>query len=629
MAEWINNLRLHVKAALRRRQLNRDLEEEMSFHLALSKSRHEAKGSTAEEAQAAARHEFGNVTRFQEVCRDMWTFVSLENLWLDLRFAARMLARQPGFTAMAILSLGLGIGANTAVFTLMNDLLLKSLPVNDPAHLVAIGNGQSIGVMVGLSGRIDIFPYDFFRDVESQKEPFQGVAAYGTFTVRVAIRPGGDRTGPVEQAFGQLVSGNFFHVVGAHTVAGRAIEPNDDAEPGRGALAVISYDYWQRRFGGDPGAIGRTIVVNQTPFTVIGVASPNFHGVALESNPPDMWLPLTMQQQVMLGSSLLGPGDPYWLHMVGRLRPGASMAQAQEWMTLRLRRYMVEAEGAGIAADRREDIAKSAVELLPGGNGVSTIRGRYAEAVEALMGIVVLVLLIACGNLANYFLAKMAAREREITTRLALGAGTSRIVRQMLTEAMLLSLLGGGVGLLFAAWGTRVLIAFVNGWGERTPFDPNPDVAVLAFTATISLLTGLLFGLVPAWRATGINLAPGLKASSRSSAAESVRLGRFPMSKILLTVQVALSLVLLMGAGLFAGTLRNLENQSFGFNPSHVLFAEVDPRLAGYNADQLPALYQRLLAVLSTQPGVQSAAISHTPPIWRRYGKAVGLSRSL
>jgi predicted permease len=617
MPEWISNFRLRIKAALRRRELDRDLEEEMRFHLALAKSRHEARGRAADEARAAAQREFGNVTRFQEVCRDMWTFVAFENLWQDLRFASRMLAKQPGFTAMAILSLGLGIGANTAVFTLMNDLLLKDLPVDDPEHLVAIGNGESIGVMVGLSGKIDIFPYDFFRGVESQREPFRGTAAYGTFTVRVATRQGGASAGPAEQAFGQLVSGNFFHVVGAHTIAGRAIEPSDDAEPGRGTVVVISYDYWQRRFAGDPGAIGRTIVMNQTPLTVIGVAQPRFYGVALESSPPDMWLPLTMQPQVMQQHSFLTPGGPYWLHMVGRLRPGVSMAQAQEWMTLRMQRYMLQAEGTSIATDRREDIAKSSVELIQGGHGVSTIRGRYAGAVVALMGNVVLVLLIACANLANYFLAKMATREREITTRLALGAATSRIVRQMLTEAMMLSLIGGCLGILLAAWGTRALIAFVGSWGERTPFDPTPDGAVLAFTAGLSFLTGLSFGLVPAWRATRMNLAPGLKSSSRSSAGENVRLSRFPISKILLTAQVAFSLVLLMGAGLFVGTLRNLENQSFGFNPGHVLFAEIDPRLAGYKPDQLPALYQRLLAELSAQPGVQSLSISHTPPIWR------------
>ena len=617
MPEWISNFRLRMKAALRRRELDRDLEEEMRFHLALAKSRHEARGRGADEARAAAQREFGNVTRFQEVCRDMWTFVAFENLWQDVRFAARMLAKQPGFTAMAILSLGLGIGANTAVFTLMNDLLLKDLPVNDPEHLVAIGNGESIGVMVGLSGKIDIFPYDFFRGVESQREPFQGTAAYGTFSVRVAVRPGGAPAGPAEQAFGQLVSGNFFRVVGAHAIAGRAIEPSDDAEPGRGTVAVISYDYWQRRFAGDPGAIGRTIVMNQTPFTVIGVAPPRFYGVALESSPPDMWLPLTMQPQVMQQPSFLVPNGPYWLHMVGRLRSGVSMAQAQEWTTLRMRRYMLQAEGTTIATDRREDIAKSSVELIQGGHGVSTIRGRYAGAVVALMGIVVLVLLIACANLANYFLAKMAMREREITTRLALGAATSRIVRQMLTEAMMLSLIGGCLGILLAAWGTRALIAFLGSYGERTPFDPTPDAAVLAFTAGVSLLTGLSFGLVPAWRATRMNLAPGLKSSSRSIAGENVRLSRFPISKILLTAQVALSLVLLMGAGLFVGTLRNLENQSFGFNPSHVLFAEVDPRLAGYKPDQLPALYQRLLAELSAQAGAQSVSISYSPPIWR------------
>jgi predicted permease len=604
-----------IRALFMRRQLDRDLEEELSFHLALREARHAESGVAATDAQAVARREFGNVTVFKEACRDMWTFASLENLWQDLRFAIRTFRKEPGFTAMAILSLGLGIGANSAVFTLANDLLLKAIPVHDPRHLVSLGKAEGGGVLGGLSGSLDIFPYQLYKQIENRRDVFAGVCAYGSFTIVVGVRPGGFG-GPTGQANSALVSGDFFRVLGVNTVVGRGIEPSDADAPGRRPVAVISYDYWQQNFSGDPAVVGRPIILNGTLFTVIGVAPPKFYGVALDARPPDMWLPLTMQEQAMLRPSLVEPNGPYWLHMMARLRTGVSMARAQEWLKLEVRRYMIESEGGTtITAERRQDIQRSFVELVSGGRGVSSLRGQYDEPLRILMGIVGLVLLIACANLANFFLAKMATREKEISTRLALGAGASRIVRQMLTETLLLSFSGGALGLLFAAWGTRALIGFVVGGATRTPFDPNPDLRVLAFTFGVSLATGLLFGLAPAWRATRMNLAPGLKASSRSVAGDGIRTGRFPLAKVLLTTQVALSLVLLVGAGLFVRTLRNLDHQSFGFNRFNVLRADLDLRLAGYKPEQLNGLYQRLLGDLNALPDIRSASLSAVPPI--------------
>lgn len=614
MPEFLVNLLLRVKVLVRRRQLDRDLEEEMSFHLALREASYKASGAAPSEAQTAARREFGNVAGFKEACRDMWTFVSLENLWQDLRFALRTLGKEPGFTAMAIVSLGLGIGANTAVFTLVNDLLLKTIPVEDPDHLLSLGKAEGAGVLGGLSGKVDIFSYSFFKQVEGSPDAFRNVAAYGSFQFVMSVRPSGKTSIAAEQAYGSLVSGGFFQVLGVEPLLGREINSEDARQPGGQPVTVLSYDYWQRRMSGDPEAVGKTIALNGTPFTVVGVMPPKFYGMVLDDRPPDLWVPVTMQEQAMLRSSLIGRNGPYWLHMVGRLQPGVSLSQAQQWVSLALRRYMTDEEGVGIRADRKQDIQTVSIELMPGGRGVSFLRGQYAEPLRVLMGIVALVLLIACANLANFFLAKIATRQHEITTRLALGAGVSRIVRQMLTETLTIAFLGGTLGLALGAWGTRALISFVVGGAVRTPFDPNPDMRVLSFTFGISLLTGLLFGLAPAWQASRISVASGMRAGSRSVTG-GVRSGRFPLSKMLLTVQVALSLVLLVGAGLFVRTLNNLENQSFGFNRSNVLTMEVDTKLAGYKPEALNGLYERLLERIETVPGVQSMSLSGLPPM--------------
>ena len=608
----ITNIWLRIKALIRRRQLDRDLEEELRLHLSLREERHRASGIADGDARAAARRDFGNVTGFKEICRDMWSFVFLESVWQDLRFAARTLRKEPGFTAMAILSLGLGIGANSAVFTLTNDLLLKSIPVRNPGSLVSLGKAEGSGVVGGISGLLDIFPYDFYKRISSRRDVFEGVCSYGSFPIMVNVRPG-DSSGPSGQAFASLISGDFFHVLGVNPVVGRAIDSADADQPGRQPVAVISHDYWLQHFSGDPAALGRSIIVNRTLFTIVGVAPPKFYGFRLDARPPDMWLPLTMQEEAMLRPTLLDRNGPYWLHMVGRLKAGTSMKQAQEWLKLELRRYMIDSESPN--AERREEINRSFIELVPGGRGVSPLRGIYAEPLAILMGIVVLVLLITCANLANFFLAKTAARGKEISTRLSLGSSTSRVVRQMLTETLLLSFLGGGLGLLFAAWGTRVLIHFVSAGAMRTPFNPNPDLGVLGFTFGISLLTGLIFGMAPARRAVNMNLTGSLNASSRSVAGDGSRGGRFPLSKVLLITQVALSLILLAGAALFVQTLVNLANQSLGFNQANLIEADLDLRLAGYKPEQLNGLYERLLADLGSISGVRSVSLSTRPPI--------------
>jgi predicted permease len=532
----------------------------------------------------------------------------------DVRYALRMLLKNPGFTAMAVLSLTLGIGANTAIFTLINGVLLKSLPVDQPEQLVSFGKAEGGGVWGGYpTGAVDLFSYDFYKQIEHASKPLSGVFAFGSFPVTVSVRPGGSPS-VVGQAISHLVSGSYFQGLGVNAALGRMIEPSDDDAPGAHPVVVVSHRYWQRELAGDPGVVGKVLSVNGTSFTVIGVAAASFYGTTLDNDAPDMWLPLTMQQSAMLRPSLLDPQGPYWLHVMGRREPGVSTAQIQEWVNLQLQRYLTAREGESAASERLREIRATFVQIVDGGRGTSRMRSDYREPLLLLMGMVVMVLLIACANLANFLLAKAASREREISTRFALGASGFQVVRQMLTETLLLSLVGGCVGLLFASWATRVLVDFVAGPSGNSPFDPGLDLKVLVFTLGVSLLTGLLFGLAPALRVSRMSPLEGLKTSARAVAG-GARAGRFPLPKVLVAAQVAVSLVLLVGAGLFTRTLNNLVHQNFGFDRENVLQAHIDPRIAGYKPEQLDGLYQRLLDRVEALPGVRSAALAAIPPL--------------
>jgi predicted permease len=613
---WFSQLVRRLAVLMRLNKLDRDLEDEMRLHRELREQKNREAGMTLDEAHYAARRRFGNEAILKEVSREMWGWNSLETFGQDVRYALRQLRRNPGFAAVAVLSLALGIGANTSIFTLINDVLLKSLPVRDPQQLISFGIADGGGVIAGLDpGPWDLFPYDFYKQIENQNEVFDGLCAFDSHRESVRVRIAGTAGGGAEQTLARLVSGNYFGVLGVDSLLGRMIDTSDATGPGHNPVAVISYRYWQRKFAGDPGAVGRSIVVNGTAFTVIGVAPAAFFGETVDADPPDIWMPLTMQPQVSLTPSLLGPHGMFWLHLIGRAKSGVTWKQRQEWVNLKLRQYLVEQQGADISADDRRTISQMYVDLVPGGRGVSHLRVEYTQPLEILMGVVVLVLLIACANLANLLLARTAAREREVSTRLALGAGRFRIVRQLLTETLLLSCLGGALGLLLAYWGTRTLIAFVMAGAEYTPLQSRPDWHVLAFSLAASLLTGLLFGLAPALRVSRISLAPGLKAGSRTVSGGGVHSGRWSLPKALVAAQVALSLLLLVGAGLFVRTLRNLKDQDFGFDRQSVLLVTIDARIAGYAPGQMSSLDQRILDAVSALPGVRSATISSFPPM--------------
>ena len=599
---WLTNLTTGLKALLRKQEVERELDEELDSYLEASAAHKQQIGMTEEAARNAARVEAGSLNAIKhQVWSSRWES-TLEGLLQDMRVSVRMLAKSPAFTAIALLSLALGIGGNTAIFTLINEVMLRNLPVRNPEQLVTFGpengGGEAGGIDMGSYG---LFPWYFARQLQAAPGPFQGIASFCSFSDKVSIRlPGGgaaDSNARAILAPANLVSGNYFSVVGAQPFMGRAITPSDDATPGSGAVVVISHHFWQQSLSSDPAILGKAISINGTSFDVIGVMPEAFHGVKQELEPPDLWAPMTMQTVILKQPSMLTPnGGLYFLDVFGRLSSQAAtnkgaLAQSQNWLDQQIRAGIRAEEGAKATPARLQEIARVTVPLINAARGASMLRNQYGDSLKILMGVVALVLLIACANLANFLLARAATRKREIATRLALGSSRARIVRQSLIETMLLSLTGGvlGLGIAFAA--TRILIRFVSQGDAYIAMDPTPDATVLLFTLGLSLLTGILFGLAPALAAARTGAASNLSAGSRtaqSSGGKSARL----LPKALVTFQVMLSLLLLVGAGLFLRTLRNLENQDYGFERSHLLLAEFNAKLAGYKPGQTPGLHQ-------------------------------------
>jgi predicted permease len=615
----LQNLISGMKALFRKEQRNCEIDEELAGYLEAAIAEKLRRGMRREDAERAARVEVGSTAVVRHKVWSAGWESTVESLGQDVRFGVRQLLKSPGFSLVAILSLALGIGANTAIFTLINDLLLKSLPVREPQQLVSFGKSNGGGILGYVNpGAVDMFTYDFYKRLERKHEPFEGLCAFSSFSPQVSVRWGVGKSGAATQATSDLVSGSFFDVLGVEPFLGRTINTNDTEAAGRNPVAVISYRYWQQALSADPAVIGRPLTINGSLFTVVGVMSASFYGVELNEEMPDMWLPITMQREVMQQQqgSLLDAGGEFWLHMMARRKVDVSVAQEQAWITTQLQHFLTDREGTQLSVMRRKEIARSFVPLVPIGAGISHLRADYEEPLAILMGVVVLVLLIACANLANFLLAKAASREREFTTRLALGSSRARIVRQILTETLLLAFTGGAVGLLLAFLGTRGLIDFVVGSDAHTALGATPDVHVLGFTSAICLLTGILFGIAPALHVSRMSASGALNATVRTAGSGGGRSGRL-LPKVLVVGQVMLSLVLLAVTGLFVRTLHNLRNQDLGFNRTNLLLVNTNPRFAGYKPEQLNALYDRILTRVQALPGVRSAAFSGGMPIAR------------
>lgn len=625
---WIGNLITGMKSLMQRDRVERELDEELESYVEASIADKQHAGMSAQQARRAALVEVGSRNSVKhQVWSSRWEG-GFDGLLQDARFGMRSLLKSPGFTAVAVLSIALGIGGNTAIFTLIHQVFLLNLPVKDPGSLVTFDKSDGGGILGGVDlGSYGMFPWSFARKLQADPGPFQGIASYGSFAEKVSVLPpaGPGDNNPARAAIltpAAMVSGNYFSLLDAEPLLGRTIEPADDATPGSGAVVVLSHHLWQQMFSSDPGIVGKIITVNRTPFQVIGVMPEQFQGIKLETDSTGMWTTLSMQPVILQQPSFLTLDGPYFLHMFGRLTPQAAaskagFAQAQEWLDTQVRMQTRANEGSSISAARQQEINRLTVPLISAQHGISSMRSRYGDSLGVLMAVVVLVLLIACANLANFLLARATTRRRETATRLALGSSRFRIVRQNLVETMLLALIGGGLGLVFAFAGTRSLIAFVTRGANYTALKSTPDTAVLLFTLAVSLLTGLLFGLAPAIYASRGGSSTALSSGARTAQADGGSSSRV-WARLLVTAQIMLSLVLLVEAGVFLRSLRNLQHQDYGFERTHLLVADFNAKLAGYHPSQTNALHQQLIERLSALPGVQSVAIAAARPI--QYG---------
>jgi putative ABC transport system permease protein len=527
-----------------------------------------------------------------------------QELGNDLGHAFRLLRRSPDFTTMAVVSLALGIGANTAVFTLLDGVMLRSLPVRSPDELVSVGDASRPTALWEGAPMVDVLSYPLYERLRDQNRVFTGLLASGR-AGHVEMTTG---AGAVETVRGRLVSSNYFEVLGVSPVRGRAFSGEDDRLPGASPAIVISDDFWERRFARDPGILGRVLRLNGSPFNVIGVAPRRFTGEVVGS-PTDVWIPLSMQAQVNPGHPRLERRDSNWLLAMGRLKPHLSIEQARAEMTRLAQEALMDYAGATASTESLREIREHKLQVQPGAKGFSWIRKNTASLLFTLMAAVGLVLAIACANVANLLLARATRRAKEISLRLALGAGRGRVIRQLLTEGAVLAFMGGAAGLLLAGWGSRVLSRLVSSGGANPiPFDVDvePDLAVLAFTSGVSLLTAILFALVPAVRATAGELSPALKQNTRT-----LQRGGWPLGKVLVIGQVALSLPLLVGAGLFGRSLANLEELDVGYSRHNLLLLTADLRASGYvtTAQQI-SVTRALIEHLQSVPAVLGATVS-------------------
>ncbi|HEV2248685.1 MAG TPA: ABC transporter permease [Terriglobia bacterium] len=524
----------------------------------------------------------------------------------DLKYGLRQLRLNPGYTAVAIITLALGIGANTAIFTLVDAIMLKSLPVANPGELYRVGTSNNCCVLGGMQDNWDLYSNNLYTQLRDHTPEFGQMAAFKASLSSLSVRRRG-ASGAAEPYLGELVSGNYFSMFGLSAYAGRAITPADD-QPNAPPVAVMDYRTWQTHFGSDTSVIGSTFVINMVPYTVVGIAPPGFFGDTLRSDPPDFWLPLASEPVLNGPNSILKNPALHWLHVIGRLKPGARPAAVQSEVTTELQRWL----GAqpDLTAYERTQLSKQRIVIGPGGEGVASMQDQVHDGLRLLMIIAGLVLLIACANIANLLMARGASKRFETAVRVALGAPRRRLVRQILTESVLLAVMGGIAGLLVAYLGTRTLLLIAFRGAHYVPINATPSLAVLGFAFLLSLITGVVFGAAPAWITTHSDPAEALRGAGRSTRDRS----SLPR-KSLVVIQVALSVVLLIGAGLLTKSLRNLENQNFGFEPQGRLIVRVDPALAGYKPDQLHGLYQQLDQQLSQIPGVISASYSGYSPM--------------
>jgi putative ABC transport system permease protein len=521
------------------------------------------------------------------------------NLSQDIRYAVRQFRRNPGFTLVAVLTLALGNGANTSVFTVLNGLLLKMLPVKDPQQLAVVGDPTRASSRSNGTPRIDVFSYPLYKELRDHASVFEGLCAAAT-DHHIEVNSGNAQF-PDQKSNGRMVSGNYFSVLGMQPAAGRLIGEADDTAENANPVVVLSYDYWQRKFARSQSIINRDIRLNGFPFTVIGVSPRGFDGDVV-GEPMALFVPLSMQPQIVRGRHWRNNGNASWLSLIGRLKPGTSLTQAEANVNVVFQQALNGDYGAALSVDDRKAIHDAHIKVADGAEGFSDLRGNYRMPLLLLMGIVALVLLIACVNVANLLLARASSRAREVTIRLAMGANRRRLLQQLLTESCLLGLMGGVLGAFLSIWGVRLLVGMFN---SDTTLPLSPDWRVFGFTIGLALLTGVIFGMVPALQSSKARLVVAAKDPLQAAPQHGFKWGNG-----LIAGQVALSLLVLFAALLLVRSLQKLMTQDFGYSRDHLIIARTDPAAAGYDPNHMKLLAEQLVARISTTPGVRAVTYS-------------------
>jgi macrolide transport system ATP-binding/permease protein len=587
---------------------NADLERELQCDLDLEEEEQRERGVLPERARYAALRAFGNPALIREQTHAVWSWVGLESVARDMQYALRRLRKSPGFSNIVVLTLALGLGANTAIFSLVHSILLSSLPVASPASLYRIGDQTSCCYFSGFQGDdgdVDLFSYDVFRQFQRAAPEFEQLAAVqaggGSYSMRWGDAPA--RSMRVE-----YVSGNYFTMLGVNAFAGRPLSPGDDVTGAAPAL-VLSYSAWQSKFGGNPKVVGSTLRLDQQAFLVAGIAPPGFFGDRISPFPPEMWLPLA-SEPVMEGSNsaVLQP-DMAWLYAIGRLRPGVGLGSLQSKLSIVLRQWMAT-RPAFTANGRAAEIPKQHVVLSPAGGGIQKVQQQTGTGLRMLMFLSSVVLLIACANIANLMLARSMAQRVEIAVRIGLGATRGRIIRQILTESLILSTIGGAVGLAVAFFGSRAMLALAFPLSSAMQVSARPSPVVLAFAFGISILTGLLFAAAPAWVSSGAQPADATRTANSTSRDHA----SIPQ-RLLLIFQVALSMVLLASAFLATRSLYNLEHQQLGVETADRYMVPIDLNGPGYTTDRLSAVYREIEGRFSALPGVTRVSFARYLPL--------------
>ena len=616
LERWLYKLPLRIRSLFQRSRVEKELSEEFQYHLDRQMESLQARGMSSDEARCAALRAMSGLEQQKEKCREVRGVSLIEDLIADVRYARRAFRNSPSFVLVIVASLALGIGANTAIFSVINAVNLKMLPVRDPEQLVLLNWSSKawpepfVEDVEGSGGRdaggimsSNSFSSDVYDEVKKQNDVFDQVFAFAANDENVNV----ELNGRAESAHLQAVSGDFFGGLGVSPSLGREILPSDDS-PSASPVAVVSHEFWRKHFGGDTAVTGKTVTINGEAVNVVGIAPPRFFGV-IPGSPVDVYIPLSFyieQYKRLYPEDTLTSPKTWWLEIIGRLKPGAKPEIAKSELQVIVERTL----------KARLKTATNAVVpnigVSPAGRGLNELRERFSTSLLLLMGMVGLVLLIACANVAGLLMARASARQKEIAVRLSLGASRGRIMRQLLVESVMLGVIGGMAGLLISLWASSALVRLLSSGRNPICLPAVLDIRVLAFTAAISIASGIFFGLVPAITATRVSIAPTLKDNAAQFSARGMR---FRIGKALVGGQVALSLLLLIASGLLLRTLDRLQRVNLGFDQHALLTFEVRPGLNAYKDERLIAYYQELQRRLQSLPGVRSVAFTQHGPI--------------